>query len=124
MNNKRKRRRLLDKKFNEVSKDFGGTVPMPLFRYLRSLGSDGKTKENYKLWGYKRVLEFSKSVFNGLKDDIIIILGVNNSLTNELGKTTFLIYSKSGYQDTLIHVTHEENEELAYHSSVDFSILV
>ena len=51
-NVKRKRRRLLldvsgGKIYNQVSKDFGGTVPDKLFKYLRGLGEVNKTKGDY-----------------------------------------------------------------------------
>lgn len=121
---KRKRRRLLDPPpvINKVSKDFGGTVPEPLFKYLRGLG-DRKLKDNLDLWGYKDILKFSKSVSNVLEDDLIIVLGVDKYLTSELGKYTLLLYTKKGYPDSLILATQEEDGQLTYHSSIGFNIL-
>lgn len=125
----RKRRRLLEvshngKVFNNVAKDFGGTVPGPLFNYLKSLGKDTKIRGNYKLYGYKQSLDLSKTVYNGLENDVLIILGEETSLTSELGKMAFLAYSKEGYPNSLIIITHnEDNKELEYYSSVDFKIL-
>lgn len=124
---KRKRRRLLDEDkpvtYNKVSKDFGGMVPDPLYKYLKTLGKDKRIKEGYELWDYPKVLEFSKSVSQSLNNDILIVLGIEKSLSTELGKYVFLMYSKEGYPDSLILVTHEDSGQLAYHSSVDFSIL-
>ena len=119
---KRKRRRLLEAGNNKVAKDFGGNVPKPLFVYLRSLG-EGKEKGDYSFWRYQKVLEFSRSVSEGVNDDLTIILGTNKILTQELGRTVYLIYSKSGCPDTLTLVVHEETGELSYHSEVDFNVL-
>lgn len=114
-----KRRRLLEE--NNVLKDFGGRVPKPLFRYLKVLGENEKSKENFELWGYQKILEYSKAVSQN--EDIIIILGQEKSLSSELGKYVFLVYSKECCPDSLILVTHEENGDLVYHSSIDFKIL-
>lgn len=126
MDSKKKRRRLLggqENIFNKVSKDLGGTVPGPLYRYLKSLGGKDKSKGDYELWGYQRVLEFSKRITERLKDDLVVILGIDKALTTETGKTTYLMYTKVGYPNTLIKVTHEDTGYLNYHSSVGFNIL-
>ena len=122
----RKRRRQLalpEAPGNKVSKDLGGTVPGPLFRYLRDLGDTGKSKEGLNLWGYQKVLEFSRSVSNKISGDVLVILGVHEELTAELGKTVYLLYSKEGYPDTLMLVTHEETGNLEVYKEVGFGLL-
>ena len=91
MNNNKKRRRLLKDvgPFNKVADDFGGTVPGTLYKYLRYLGKEGKNKEDYEFWGYPKVCEFSESVYEGKEGNVMIILGINKTLTSNLGKKSF-----------------------------------
>lgn len=118
---RRKRRRLLE--INKVSEDLGGTVPGPLYRYLKSLGDENKTKGDLELFGYKSLLELSRIINKSMDGDILVILGINKALSEELGKKVYLMYSKKGYPDSLIYVTLEETGDLEYYSSVNFGVL-
>lgn len=125
----KKRRRLLEKEeqrpiYNKVARDLGGTVPEALYNYLKVLGDDEKIKDNYKFWGYKKILEFSNAISQNIKDDVLVLLGIEMNLTEILGQTIYLMYSKKGYPDSLILVSHDgDTGNLIYHSSINFDIL-
>lgn len=122
MKNIRKRRRLLEQ--NEVAKDFGGTVPGSLYKYLKNLGDENRETDSYYLWGYQRILSFSKSVELSLPGDLMVVLGIDKNLTSELGKRVFIIYSKKGYPNTLVLVTHDqETKQLEYYDEIQFDVL-
>lgn len=126
MNNiKKKRRRLLTpEEGNRVSKDFGGKIPGPLYKYLRGLGESGREKENISLWGYSKVLEHSRAVFGGPENDIVILFGVHNEMTEKLGKTTYIMYTKESYPESLVLVSWDKDtHDLEVVSEVDFNAL-
>lgn len=125
MSIKKKRRRLLEEGINnKVSQDLGGTVPGPLFRYLRGRDNTDRTKGDYTFWGYQKIIDFHhKSIKQSLPDDILIILGKNDVLSESLGRPVYLMYSKLGYPDTLVESVLLEDGQLEFRGEIKYSVL-